>query len=238
MIKAKSHSREAAAVSGDAPDADDLGVVQRVLGGDVQAFEILVRRYNQRLFRLARGIVGDDQEAMDVLQESYVRAFASLDSFNGPAGFPTWLYVIVRNEAFSQLRRRRREAPTEAETMESIVEDAADPDDAAPERALDAERLAGVLESTIDRLPPPFRVVFVLRAIEGMSVRETAEILELTETTVKTRLFRAKRLLRQRLQRKFLAAGDHVYEFAGSRCDRLSATVMAKVTAIVQGELQ
>ncbi len=238
MNTANSHSREVAAVSGDTPAADDIGIVQRVLGGDVQAFAILVRRYNQRLFRLARGIVGDDQEAMDVLQESYVRAFASLGSFNGPDGFPTWLYVIVRNEALSQLRRRRRETPTEADTMESIIEDAADPDDAAPDRALHAERLAGVLESAIDRLPPPFRVVFVLRSIEGMSVRETAEILELNEKTVKTRLFRAKRLLRQHLERKFFAAGDRVYEFAGARCDHLTATVMARVTAIVQGELQ
>lgn len=237
MNTAASHRREVAAVSGDTLDTDDLGVVQRVLGGDVQAFAILVRRYNQRLFRLARGIVGDDQEAMDVLQESYVRAFASLGSFNGPDGFPTWLYVIVRNEAFSQLRKRRREAPTEAETMESIIEGAADSDDAAPERALQTERLAGVLESAIDRLPPPFRIVFVLRTIEGMTVRETADVLDLNERTVKTRLFRAKRLLRQRLERKFSEAGDRVYEFAGARCDRLTATVMARITAIAHGEL-
>jgi RNA polymerase sigma-70 factor, ECF subfamily len=238
MNPAVSYKPDITAVSGDGFVADDLGVVHRVLGGDVQAFAILVRRYNQRLFRLARSIVGDDQEAMDVLQESYVRAFTGLGSFNGPVGFPTWLYVIVRNEAFSQLRKRHREVPTEAGTMESIIEGVADSDDAAPDRALQTARLAGLLEAAIDRLPPPFRVVFVLRAIEGMSVRETAEILELNERTVKTRLFRAKRLLRQRLERKLNEAGDQVYEFAGVRCDRLTAAVMARVSGGTKGELQ
>lgn len=220
---------------GEAVPLEDVSVVRRIRAGDVQAFSILVRRYNQRLFRLARSIVGDDQEAQDVLQEAYVSAFAHLASFNGPDGFAAWLHTIVRNEAFSALRRRRREAPTEMETMESILEATAGRDNENPERALAGERLAAILEGAIDRLPPAFRVVFVLRAIEGMSVRDTAELLELNEKTVKTRLFRAKRLLRKRLERRFAAAGAQVYEFAGSRCDRLTSAVMVRVLTIHQG---
>jgi RNA polymerase sigma-70 factor, ECF subfamily len=212
------------------PD-DDLTIVARVIAGEVQAFTVLVRRYNQRLFRLARGIVGDEHEALDVLQEAYVRAFSSLGSFRGPDGFAAWLHVIVRNEAFSQLRKRTREQPTEVDAMETIINAGATTDAGTPEHDLHNQRLAGALESAIDQLPAPFRVVFVLRAVEGLSVHETAELLELNEKTVKTRLFRAKRLLRTRLERRFSAAGTQVYEFAGSRCDRLTAAVMERVLA-------
>ena len=208
---------------------DDGSVVARVLAGEVQAFEVLIRRYNQRLYRLARSIVGDDQRALDVVQEAYVSAFTHLATFRGPAGFATWLHVIVRNQAYAMLREQRREASYETAVMEGMQHEDSDLAP-GPEQALSSARLGAMLETAIDRLPSPFRVVFVLRAVEGLSVRETAEVLDLNEKTVKTRYFRAKRLLRERCRRQLQAAGGHVYEFAGARCDALTARVMGRIT--------
>ena len=208
---------------------DDAAVVRRVLDGDIQAFAIVVRRYNQRLYRLARAIVADDQEALDVVQEAYVRAFTNLSVLKNPEGFATWLFVIVRNESFSTLRRRNREAPTEAEAMDRLIDDADRSGNESPDGALEARRLRRVLEQAIDRLPRDFRVVFVLRSIESMSVRETAETLDLNEKTVKTRHFRAKRLLKEHFRHQLAASGADVYEFAGARCDQLTAAVMGRL---------
>lgn len=213
-----------------APDArGDACVVGQVLAGDIQAFEVLIRRYNQRLFRLARSIVGDDQRAFDVVQEAYVSAFTHLATFRGPDGFATWLHVIVRNQAFAMLREQKREASYETAVVEGMEHEVTElaPD---PEEALSSARLGAMLQAAVDRLPPAFRVVFVLRAVEGLSVRETAEILDLNEKTVKTRYFRAKRLLRERCRRQLQSAGSHVYEFAGARCDALTARVMGRIS--------
>ena len=218
------------------PAPTDEDVVHRVLSGDIQAFETLIRRYNQRLYRFARGIVADDQDAREVVQEAYVRAYTNLASFKGPDGFATWLHVIARNQAFSMLRQRHREMPTEMDTMEQILEDAALLDAPDPQSALETERLGRTLEAAIDKLPEAFRVVFVLRAVEGVSVRETAQILGLNEKTVKTRLFRARRMLREGFRGYLKGAGRHVYEFAGLRCDLLTAAVMARVAAMAAAE--
>lgn len=211
--------------------SDDECVVRRVLAGDVEAFEIIVRRYNQRLYRFARGYVPDDQDAREIVQECYVRAYLNLASFRGPGGFSTWLHVIARNEALGLLRRQRREIPTEPESMNHRFDEVATLHAPDPAVALETERMGKALESALDRLPEAFRAVFVLRAIEGMSARETALILDVNEKTVKTRLFRARRLLRERFRRHLQDAGDAVYEFAGARCDALTAAVMARVRA-------
>src|SRR5690606_12965582 len=142
---------------------DDGSVVARVLAGEVQAFEVLIRRYNQRLYRLARSIVGDDQRALDVVQEAYVSAFTYLATFRGPDGFATWRHVIVRNQAYGMLREQRREASYETAVMEGMQHEDSDLAP-GPEQALSSARLGAMLEAAIDRLPPPFRVVFVLRA--------------------------------------------------------------------------
>lgn len=210
-------------------EPSDEAVVERILSGDAQAFEVLMRRYNQRLYRLARGILGDDQDAREAVQEAYVKAYLALDGLRGAGGFATWLCVITRNQAFSMLRRRQREVPVEMETMEHMLNDAPLVDEPDPAAALESERLGRTLQHAIDRLPDAFRSVFVLRSVEGMSVRETAQVLGLNEKTVKTRQFRARRLLRERFRGYLGGAGTHVYEFAGRRCDALTAAVMARI---------
>lgn len=212
-------------------DSSDEAVVDRVLSGDVQAFEVLVRRYNQRLYRLARGILADDGEAREAVQESYLKAYLNLERLRGPGAFATWVCVITRNQAFSMLRarQRQREISMDIDAMEPLLDDSRSPDASDPAVAVETARLGQALESAIERLPDAFRVVFVLRMVEGMSVRETARILELNEKTVKTRLFRARRALREHLKRKLRGASTHVYEFAGQRCDLLTAAVMARV---------
>ncbi len=216
-------------------DLPDEAVVRRIISGNVQAFEILIRRYNQRLYRLARGILSDDQDARDAVQESYVKAFLGLDGFRGPDGFATWLYVITRNQAFSMLRQRQREMPMEMQTMEHMMDEASLLDTPDPAAALEIERLGITLQTAIDRLPDAFRIVFVLRIVEGMSVSDTAQILGLNEKTVKTRLFRARRMLRKRFKGYLQGASAHVYEFAGRRCDVLTAAVMARVAGLGAG---
>ena len=205
----------------------DASLRRRVLAGDASAFETIVRRYNQRLYRFARSMLGDDQDARDVLQDAYVRAYLALDSFKGPDGFASWLHVIVRNQALELLRRQQREIATEAGTVERLMNDSGSTEQADPQRMLEGERVAKALEAALDRLPDAFRMVFVLRVVDGMSVRETSQVLDLNEKTVKTRLFRAKRMLREQFRGYLRSAGEHVYEFAGRRCDALTAAVMA-----------
>ncbi|MAT64988.1 MAG: RNA polymerase subunit sigma [Gammaproteobacteria bacterium] len=227
-----------ASFGAEAESLPDDVVVGQVLAGNVQAFEVLIRRYNQRLYRLARGILSDDQDAREAVQESYVKAYLSLDGFRGPGGFATWLYVITRNQAFSMLRHRQREVPMEMPTMENILDDTSLLDVPDPEEALESERLGKTLQHAIDRLPDAFRIVFVMRMVQGMSVRETAEILDLNEKTVKTRLFRARRMLRERFKGYLQGASAHVYEFAGRRCDALTAAVMARIAALGAGSME
>lgn len=218
-----------ARTSADIEQLDDLQIVRAVLAGNDALFEVLIRRYNQRLYRLARGILGDDHEARDVLQEAYVRAYLKLHSFRGPDGFGAWLHVITRNQALAVLRTLQREVPTEGKAMENTSQDDAIGAAANPQKLLENRRLGAALETAIDRLPDRFRAVFVLRAVEGMSVRETAALLELKEQTVKTRFFRARRMLRSRLKHLGNEDALPVYEFAGARCDALTAATMRRI---------
>lgn len=221
--------------AGDLPDET---IVARVRAGDVQAFEVLIRRYNQRLYRLARAILANDQDAREAVQESYVKAYVGLVGFRGPGGFAAWLQVITRNQALSMLRQRQRETPTEMQTMERILEDAPLAEAPDPARALESERLGAMLQRAIEGLPDAFRIVFVLRIVEGMSVRETAQVLDLKEKTVKTRLFRARRILKERFGGYLRGASSQVgevYEFAGSRCDILTAQVMQRIRRVQPG---
>ena len=209
----------------------DEAVVRRVLDGDTGLFELLIRRHNQGLYRLARSIVVDDHEARDVVQEAYISAFTRLESFKGPAGFASWLYVITRNQALGVLRRKR-ELPTESDSIEQLMQEKSDLSGQDPGGTLERERLGLLLEAAIEKLPDVFRTVFVLRVVQGLSVRETSEVLGLNEETVKTRVFRARRLLRKEFASYMQQAGDRVYEFAGSRCDDLTAGVMARIARI------
>ena len=204
----------------------DEEVIERVRGGDPGLFEIIMRRYNQRLYRVARAITGDDGEAEDVVQEAYARAYANLDQFAGRARFATWLTRIAVHETLARLRRRGRFVDIE-DTMPMLPSAAPGPE----QRTSDRE-LAQALEAAIDTLPAVYRSVFMLRQVEGLSTAETAECLEITEQTVKTRLHRARTLLRNHLVARARGALPATFQFAGARCDAVVARVLAKIVNV------
>lgn len=209
------------------PTLSDEEVVARVLAGDSSLFEILMRRYNQRLFRVARGILADDAEAEDVMQEAYVRAFRELVNFRGEARFSTWLTRIACHEALARARKRRRLVPI------SAVGGGEPPDPPAatlgPERELENRELQAVLRDAVEVLPDPLRSVFCLREIEGLSTEETADALGLTVENVRVRLHRAKRSLRQSLDERIGREVRGLYLFDGARCDRVVDGVFARL---------
>lgn len=174
----------------------DEEVVGRVRAGEVELYEIIMRRHNQRLYRVARSIVGDDNEAEDVMQDAYVRAYEHLDQFAGKAKFATWLTRIAVHEALRRARQRSRlqqASPGEWEGQNMDTLQGTSPD---PEQQAQGRELETLLEAAIEKLPVTYRTVFVLRKIEGLSTAETAECLGVQEETVKTRLFRSRALLR------------------------------------------
>jgi RNA polymerase sigma-70 factor (ECF subfamily) len=192
-------------------------------------FEVLMRRYNQRLYRVARGIVKDHAEAEDVMQQAYLSAYAHLDQYEHRGSFAAWLTRIAVHEAFARHRRR-----AEAAVAESIVGDGAcdripspRPD---PEQAALSSELRQKLEAIVDALAETYRPVFVLRDVEGLSTAETAEALGLTEDVVKTRLHRARAMLREALVREGRRPGD-LFRFGFERCDRLVAAVLRRLGA-------
>ncbi len=204
-------------------DLSDEQIVDRVRSGDTAAFEILMRRHNQLLYRTVRSVLRDEAETEDTLQETYVRAFMHLDQFLGRARFSTWLTRIAVNEAFHRRKRRSRFTGIDevADTLES-------PSPGPEHGAADAE-LRQFLEASIDRLPDDFRTVFVLRDVEGLSTGETAESLDIPEETVKTRLHRARRQLQHQLDRVMGESVREVFAFGLHRCDGLVTAVMERI---------
>ena len=205
----------------------DEEVVERVLAGDTSLFEILMRRYNQRLFRVARGIVTDDAEAEDVMQEAYVRAFRELAGFRGEARFSTWLTRIACHEALARARKGRRLVPLVPITGGEPADPPAET--RGPERELQNRELQAVLREAVEILPDPLRAVFCLREIEGLSTEQTADALGLTIENVRVRLHRAKRTLRQSLDERIGREIRRLYLFDGPRCDRMVEAVFARV---------
>jgi RNA polymerase sigma-70 factor (ECF subfamily) len=205
----------------------DEEVVERVLAGDASLFEILMRRYNQRLFRVARAILSDDTEAEDVMQEAYVRAFRELASFRGEARFSTWLTRIACHEALARARKRQRLVPIGegggGEPPEPPSETA------GPERDLENRELHAVLQDAVEILPDPLRTVFCLREVEGLSTEQTADALGLSGENVRVRLHRAKRSLRQTLDERIGREVRRLYLFEAPRCDRMVAAVFASI---------
>ena len=200
---------------------------------DEEAIRILVRRYNQRLFRIARGIIHDEAEAEDVVQATYVRAFTQLDRFRGEAAFSTWLTRIALNEAYGRVRQKRPtvelseiEAPTEGG---QVILFPMTPRPTDPETAASRQQVRELLEAALDRLPEAFRVVFILRELEELSVEETAALLGVKPETVKTRLFRARRLMRKEIEKAVSANFAELYPFAGDRCARMADKVLARL---------
>jgi RNA polymerase sigma-70 factor (ECF subfamily) len=225
----------AARPSGSAPAPaalSDEEVVARVLAGERELFEILMRRYNQRLYRIARGILGDEAEAEDVMQDAYVRAYHHLDQFAGRARFATWLTRIAVYEALARARRRGR--VVEIDGMPDIRKEsipALRSTERDPERRAIDQSLRTALEGAIDDLPASYRVVLMLRDVEGLSTAATAESLGLEVPAVKTRLHRARGMLRRRLAEQAGAACRESFAFQGARCDRVVAGVLARVAA-------
>ncbi len=203
----------------------DETIVDRVRGGDVALYEILMRRHNHRLYRTIRAILRDDRDVEDVMQQAYVDAYTHLDQFRGSAKFSTWLTRIAVNRAIRASRRGLQLVTTdEPDTIEHAPAPHID-----PEHEMYGHELKVVLETLIDQLPDAFRVVFVMREVEGLSTAETAAALEINEETVKTRLYRAKRLLRDQLDRRLGPAASSVYAFHLTRCDRVVNAVMEQI---------
>jgi RNA polymerase sigma-70 factor (ECF subfamily) len=217
-----------------APDGlGEAELVQRALTRDEAAIRAIIKANNQRLYRLARGILRRDDEAEDVVQETYARAFAHLPDFRGESSLSTWLSRIAMNEALGRLRRERPgvelsslpQGALEAQIIRfpviSTTED--------PEKSMAQREIQHVVEAAIDELPEPFRLVFITRVVEGMSVEDTAGLLALKPETVKTRLHRARALLRGNVERKIGPVVLDAFPFAGRRCARLTEAVLARL---------
>ncbi len=206
----------------------DEDVVRRVLAGEIEMFEILMRRYNRRVYRTVRAIVRDNGEAEDVMQDAYVRAYANLGQFAGLAKFSTWLTRIAVNEALARVRMRKRLVylPEDTGGIGMNIYTSKTPD---PEENALAKELSSVLEEAVDSLPEAYRSVFMLRQIEDMSTAETAECLDISEEAVKVRLFRARALLRDELCSRIGSAAPDAFAFDGLRCDRIVTAVLDRI---------
>lgn len=218
-----------------APDlATDAQLAARAAKGDSLAFECVMRRHNQLLFRTARSILKNDEDAEDALQEAYLRAWNALGSFRDDARLSTWLTRIVINESLGRLRRRSAQViplDSAVEAAEQLEQESwmTDDPDRQPDRIAIRAEMRQLMESRIDRLPDVYRTVFMMRAVEELSISEIALALQVPEATVRTRFFRARSLLREGLSRDVdLAVGD-AFSFAGARCDRIVAKVLAKL---------
>lgn len=208
--------------------ATDEEVVARVLAGEVALFEVLMRRHNQRVYRAARAVLRDANEAEDVMQDAYVRAYEHLAEFEGRARFSTWLTRIAVHEAIARVRRRKRFDSLDSHQEEALM---STPPGSSPEQRASDVEMRSVLETAIDKLPDEFRSVFVLRAVEGMSGAEVAEGLGIPEDTVKTRLHRARSRLQEMLVASIEPELPAVYEFHLSRCDRVVEAVLRRIRA-------
>lgn len=212
----------------------DLDLVQRIRAGDARAMEPLMRRHNRALYRTARAILRDDTEAEDAVQDAYLQAFRNLDRFRAESTVSTWLVRIAANEALMRRRRNVRRSEVFATATEegtlSMEETVADERPGPEREALNAE-VRRLLERRIDALPELYRTVFMLRAVEELSVEETAAALALPEATVRTRYFRARALLRASLEHEVDTALGDVFAFDGERCDRIVARVLQMFSA-------
>lgn len=216
------------------PDSllSDVEVVARIRGGDAASYEILMRRHNQRLYRVVRGLIKDPSEVEDVMQQAYVSAFIHLDQYAERALFSTWLCRIGVNEALARVRRGHRERLHVLDLPEREEREAAPFAEARtedPEQSVSRHQLAALLELAIDRLPEIYRLVFLLREVEELSVAESAECLGVSEEVIKVRLHRARKLLREALGEDARDAAPEAFVFHAPRCDRVVAGVFARL---------
>lgn len=209
--------------------ASDTELVALAIGGDLRAFERIMRRHNRLLFRTARSILKNDEDAEDTLQEAYLRAWRSLDRFRAEARLSTWLVRIVVNEALGRLRRPGAQVIALDAAMDSLEPQMQARDADQPDAEAMRTQMRQLIEARIDQLPDAFRTVFMLRAVEEMSVEEVAAALGIPEATVRTRFFRARSQLREGLSRDVDLAVEDAFSFAGQRCDRIVARVLARL---------
>jgi RNA polymerase sigma-70 factor, ECF subfamily len=219
----------------DHADEPEVELARRVAQGDPAAFEALMRRHNRALFRTARAILRDDAEAEDALQEAYLQAYRTIGGYRGDARLSTWLARVVANEALMRLRKQVRRSAivplqpgVPVEEMNQIAEGSMDN---TPESSARRAEVRKLLEERIDKLPGAYRAVFMLRGVEEYSVEETAAILQIPEPTVRSRFFRARSLLREGLASEVDLACEDAFGFAGERCDRIVARVLARLAA-------
>lgn len=209
-------------------EKSDLDVIEQILRGDTALFELLMRRYNERVYRAARSILRDDHEAEDVMQQAYVNAFTHLRQFNGSSQFPTWLTRIAINEALARVRYQRRYQPFNDELSHAEPLMLTSPSE-NPERHAFTGELRSLLEWAIDALPDGMREVFMLRQVEGLSTAEVAECLDLSVDVVKTRLSRGRAALRALLMERTGATAPEAFRFYRPRCDRVVARFLAEI---------
>ncbi len=210
-------------------------MAQRVAAGDRTQFDKLMRQYNRRLYRLARAALRDDAEAEDALQEAYLAAYRSMGRFRGESSLATWLSRLVLNECLGRLRRgtrRQRIMPIVSSTLAGDGISGLDPE--LPEHVVARRQLRTLLECKLDELPESFRLVFVLRSVEEMSVAETAHTLGIPEATVRTRYHRARALLREALQQDLDLAERDLFQFDGERCDRVISSVKQQLGNVLR----
>ncbi len=217
-------------------ELSDADLARRIAAGDEGALRRLMRRHNQSLFRAARSILRDEAEAEDAVQEGYLQAYRAMNTFRGDARLSTWLMRIVVNEALGRSRKTRRGAEVialdsgaQALAAEETMSD--DPEN-QPERLAARAQTRRLIEAKIDALPDQYRAVFVLRAVEEMTVEEVGEALSIPEATVRTRFFRARALLRESMAHEVDLAVQEAFSFAGERCDRITERVLTRVAAM------
>lgn len=222
-------------VDGVWPVHNDAALLNGLRAGDAVAFEVLMQRYNRRLYRVARSMLRDNAEAEDAVQEAYLRAYRSAGTFRAQATVATWLTRIVVNECLSRLRRNGRRhnivpmltgVAMTADESDSMIQESADDRTDSPDLALMRSELRQLLESKIDQLPQDFRTVFILRSVEDLSVEEAAQCLGIPEATVRTRHFRARSLLRESIALEIDVTEREVFDFDGERCARIVKNVL------------
>ncbi len=206
-------------------EANDDEIVNRVRQGETRGYELLIRRHNQRLYRVIRGILGDRSAVEDAMQEAYIAAYQSLDHYNARGQFAAWLTRIAINEALMTKRKHRRWREVGIERIEERIENDNETVK-GPSHKLANQQLARLIEAGIDRLPPDFRLVFILRGLQQLSLEETSSTLGIPIATVKTRYYRARALMQRSLEPHLRNAQALAFEFAGARCDSMVQRVM------------
>ena len=216
----------------------DEQVVARVLAGETALFEVLMRRYNQRLFRVTRSIVRDDGEAEDIIQDAYVRCYLHLHQFEGRASFSTWLTRIAVHEAIARSRKRQRFVSLEESTVLTEAGMRLESRTDSPEQEMLNETVRMVIEAAVDDLPETYRSVFMMREVEGLTTAETAESLDISEEVVKVRLHRARAMMRKHIHTRTGAVTATAFQFQGARCDQMVTSVLERLRSFESQPLE